>query len=100
MATSAQKRAVRNYRASLAERGLSRFEVVARDQDRDLIRKLARQLAEDGPEAEMIRRAVSAPAHKYIPKKGGIIEALRRSPLVGSGVEFERYRGPWRKVDL
>jgi hypothetical protein len=43
---------------------------------------------------------VSVPADKYIPKKGGIIEALRRSPLVGSGVEFERYRGPWRKVDL
>jgi hypothetical protein len=100
MATPAQKRAVRNYRAGLAERGLSRFEVVARDEDRELIRKLAKQLAEDGPEAEMIRRAVSAPAHKHIPKKGGIIEALRRSPLVGAGVEFERYRGPWRKVDL
>ena len=100
MATAAQKRAVRNYRASLAERGLSRFEVVARDEDREIIRKLAKQLAEDGPEAEMIRRVVSVSAQKYIPKKGGIIEALRRSPLVGSGVKFERYRGPGRKVDL
>jgi hypothetical protein len=100
MGTPAQKRAVKNYRAGLAERGLARFEVVARDEDRELIRKLAKQLAENGPEAERIRRAVSEPAEKYVPKKGGIIEALRRSPLVGSGVKFERYRGPWRKVDL
>ena len=90
MGTPAQNRAVRNYRAGLAERGLARFEVVARDADRELIRALARRLAEDGPEAAKIREAVGSRGEGYVPKKGGVIEALRRSPLVGSGVEFKR----------
>ena len=102
MGTPAQKRAVSNYRASLAERGLARFEVVAREADRAMIRKLAKQLAEDGVEAELIRKLVngSQPAPPYTPKRGGILEALRNSPLVGSGVKFTRSRKPWRKVEL
>ena len=48
---AAQKRAVQNYRSRLSERGLARFEVFGRDADRDLIRSLARRLAEDTPEA-------------------------------------------------
>jgi hypothetical protein len=91
---------VQNYRARLAERGLSRFEIVARDEDRDLIRALAKQLAEGGPAAARIREAIGQPSEGYAPKTGGIFEALRRSPLVGSGVKFKRYRGAWRKVDL
>ncbi len=72
MGTPAQKRAVQNYRASLAERGLARFEVVAREADRELIRKLAKQLVDDGPEAARIRQAASQPSERYAPKKGGI----------------------------
>jgi hypothetical protein len=34
------------------------------------------------------------------PKRGGILEALRRSPLVGADLEFERSRETGRKVDL
>jgi hypothetical protein len=98
MATPAQKRAVRNYRAGLAGRGLARFEVVARDADRELIRALARQLAEDGPEAAKIREAVGPRGDEYVPTKGGVIEALRRSPLVGSGVEFERSNDSSRRA--
>lgn len=100
MATPAQKRAVRNYRANLAERGLSRFEVVGRNVDRELVRAFAKQLAENGPQAAMVREAMSASVEKYAPKKGGIWETLRNSPLVGSGVKFKRYRGAGRKVDL
>jgi len=37
---------------------------------------------------------------KYVPKKGGIINELLKSPLAGSSVKFKRYRGPWRKVDV
>ncbi len=98
MGTPAQKRAVQNYRASLAERGLARFEVVARDEDRELIRPLAKELASDGPEAERIRRAVTPVDQTYVPKKGGIIEALRNSPLVGSGVQFKRSNDRARRV--
>jgi hypothetical protein len=90
MATPAQERATQNRRASLAKRGLLRFEVVAREADRELIRALARRLAEEGPDAEKLRTAIMSPQEKYAPKKGGIYEALRRSPLVGSDVIFER----------
>ena len=98
MGTPAQKRAVQNYRASLAERGLTRFEVVARDADRELIRSLARKLAEDGPEAARIRNTVKPVVQVYVPKMGGIIEALRSSPLVGSGVKFRRSNDRARRV--
>jgi hypothetical protein len=58
MGTS-QKRAIRNYRSRLGKRDLARFEVLDRDADRDLIRSLARRLAEDGPGASRLRAAVS-----------------------------------------
>jgi hypothetical protein len=45
---SSQQRAIKNYRARLDERGLARFEVRGRDADRDLIRSVARRLAEEG----------------------------------------------------
>ncbi len=77
---SSQKRAIQNYRSRLSERGLARFEVLGLDADRDLIRSLARRLAEDGPEAARIRAAVSRTMSGDPPKKGGILAALRRSP--------------------
>ena len=77
-----------------------RFEVVAREGDRELVRALAKKLSEGSPEAEKIRETFGRPSEKYVPKKGGIIEELLMSPLAGSGVKFKRYRGPWRKVDL
>jgi hypothetical protein len=48
---NSQKRAIQNYRSRLSERGLARFEVLGREGDRDLIRSLARRLAEDGSDA-------------------------------------------------
>lgn len=100
MSTPAQKRAVQNYRASLSERGLARFEVVARATDRELIKKLAKRLVEDGPLAETLRKSIDAPAAPILPEIGGIYAALRRSPLVGADLVFERPRGSGRKVDL
>ena len=73
---SSQKRAVQNYRTRLHERGLARFEVLGRDADRDLIRPLARRLAEGGPEASRLRAVVSRAAGPP-PEKGGILAALR-----------------------
>jgi hypothetical protein len=95
-----QKRAIRNYRSRLGERGLSRFEVLGRDADRDLIRSLARRLAEDGPEASRLRTAVSQTIAGEPPRKGGILEALRRSPLVGADISAARAFEPGRKVKL
>ena len=95
-----QKRALQNYRARLGERGLARFEVVGRDGDRDLIRSLARRLAEDTPEASRLRASVNQGLSGEPPGKGGILAALRRSPLVGADLDLSRPREEGRKVEL
>ena len=97
---SSQKRAIENYRTRLSQRGLSRFEVLGRDADRDLIRSFARRLAEDGPEASQLRAAVSQTIAGEPPKKGGILAALRRSPMVGADLDLNRLREKGRKVDF
>jgi hypothetical protein len=97
---NSQKRAIQNYRSRLSARGLSRFEVLGRDADRDLIRTLARRLAEDSAEASRLRAAVQETIAGEPPKKGGILAALRRSPLVGADLELTRSRDEDRKVDL
>ena len=99
MSNAAQKRAIKNYRRRLQKRGVARFEVLGLDADRDLIRLLARRLAQDDSEAQRIRsevnRAVSGPT-----PKGGILAALRRSPLVGADLTIERPFDTGRKIDL
>lgn len=100
MSNSAQKRALRNYRSRLTERGMARFEVLGLDADRDLIRSLASRLAEDGPDSQRIRATVGRTITGESPKRGGILESLRRSPLVGADLEFKRLPRAGRKVDL
>jgi hypothetical protein len=73
--------------------------VLGRAGDRDLIRLLARRLAEDGPEATRIRSTVSRTISGEPPKKGGIVAALRRSPLVGQDTSAAP-RVEEREVDL
>ncbi|MEC5291190.1 hypothetical protein VSX64_08855 [Aurantimonas sp. C2-6-R+9] len=97
---SSQKRAIQNYRSRLGERGLARFEVLGRDADRDLIRSLARRLSEDTPEASELRATVSKSIAGDPPKPGGILAALRRSPLVSAELDLPRPREERRKVDL
>lgn len=97
---SSQKRAIQNYRARLSERGLARFEVLGLDADRDLIRSLARRLAEEGPDAALLRAAVKQTMAAEPPKKGGILAALRRSPLVGADLDLTRSFEEGRKVEI
>jgi len=98
--SSSQTRAIRNYRSRLSDRGLARFEVLGRDADRDLIRMLARRLAENGPESAKLRAAVNDTINGDPPKRGGILAALRRSPLVSANVEISRQREEGREIDL
>jgi len=49
MANAAQNRAMQNYRARLAQRGFTRFEIMALESDRALIRSLAHCLAAGRP---------------------------------------------------
>jgi hypothetical protein len=98
---TSQKRALRNYRNRLAERGMARFEVLGRDADRQLIRLLARRLAKNDEDAARIRAVVGQSIAGEPPKKkGGILAALRRSPLVGADLEIARPVAPGRRVDL
>ena len=98
--TVSQKRAIRNYRSRLKKRGLARFEVLGRNTDRDLIRSLARRLVEEGPDAARLRAAISQGIAGEAAKTGGIVAALRRSPLVGSDLDLTRPRIEGRKLDL
>jgi hypothetical protein len=100
MSNTAQKKALRNYRTRLVKRGMARFEVLGLDADRDLIRSLAKRLAEGDPDAAQIRAAVSQTIAGEPPKKGGILAALRRSPLVGADINLVRPQEAGRKVAL
>jgi len=97
---SSQKRAIQNYRSRLSERGLTRFEVMGLEVDRNLIRSLARRLAEKGPEASRLRVAVNQTITGEPSKKGGILAALRRSPLVGADLDLSRSREEGRTVEI
>jgi len=100
MTNAAQQRANQNYRVRLAQRGIKRFELMALESDRDLLRMLARRLTEGGPEANRARTTVKALIADEQPKSGGILAALRRSPLVGADLDFSRPRLKGQRVEL
>ncbi len=99
MSNAAQKRAIKNYRSRLQKRGVARFEVLGLEADRVLIRSLAKRLAQDDPEASRIRSELMRSVPD-MPKKGGILAALRRSPLAGAELKMERSIEVGRKVNL
>ena len=86
MRKTSQRRAVDRYRERLAERGMARFAVLGRKTDCELIRSVAKRLAEEGPEADRLRSVVNRFIAGESRQKGGILQALRRSPLVGADV--------------
>lgn len=100
MSTTAKQPTVGSCRERKAMRGIKRFEVMAPETDRRLIHALARRLAEDGPKAERARATVRALIEDDFPARGGILAALRRSPLVGAGLDLSRPRVEGRKIAL
>lgn len=98
--SKAQRRAIQNYRSRLGKRGLARFEVLGRDADRDLIRSIARRLAEDSPDATELRAVVTKSISGKPPQKGGVLAALRRSPLVEADLDLTRSREEGRADDI
>jgi hypothetical protein len=79
---------------------MARFEVLGLAADRELIRSLAGRLAADDAGAAQIRATVQRTISEGDSPKGGILNALRRSPLVGAGLDLTRQRTSGRKVDL
>lgn len=100
MGSPSQARALESYRQRLRQRGIARFEVLGLSTDRELIRKLARKLAENGPGADKMRAALQSHGVSDPPAKGGVLAALRRSPLVGAGLDLTRPFVAGRKADL
>lgn len=100
MSGTSQKRALKSYRDRLSQRGMGRFEVLGLDTDRELIRSLAKRLAENDPDALRIRATVNRTISGDPPKKGGVLAALRRSPLVGADLDLTREVSQGRKIDL
>jgi hypothetical protein len=100
MSGKSRKRATESYRRRLTECGMVRFEVLGLDADRELIRSSARRLAEDESEAAEIRATIRRSIAGKAPRKGGILAALRRSPLVGADLDLARSREAGRKIDF
>lgn len=100
MSSAAQKSAIRKYRSRLTQRGIARFEVQALEDDRELIRALARRLTDGGPDAKDARAAVQRIVGGEPSRSGGILQVLRRSPMVGAGVDLTRARDEGREFDL
>lgn len=100
MSRPSQRRAIANFRNRLAEKGLARFEVTGRDSDRELVRTIARRLAEGGPDSDRLRAAVKDHVGGGPTKKGGILKALLASPLIGSELDLARPHEDGRKADI
>lgn len=100
MASRAQRKAIANYRSRRSSQGIVRFELQAFAADRDLLRALARKLVEAGPDSVEVRQAVQQAVANEPGKPGGILAALRRSPLVGADLDLTRPREQGRDVDL
>ncbi len=100
MSTTPQKRALARYRKGLNQRGMARFEVLGLDADRELIRSLAKRLAGEDPDSTRIRVTLHRAIFGKPSKKGSILSALRRSPLVGADLDLNRPSTPGRQVDL
>lgn len=101
MSSSSQRRAIEAHRRRLAERGLGRFEVRGLEADKDLIRGLARRLAADGPDAAALRADLERRLSGGEPPcVGGVLAALRRSPLVGADLDLSREETSGRAVGL
>ena len=97
MPSNSQQRAVEAHRRRLAERGLGRFEVRGLETDKKLIRGIARRLAADDAEAGVLRADLARRvAGGEPPHVGGVLAALRRSPLVGADLGLAREYTPGR----
>ena len=97
---ASQKRAIVSHRHRLSERGLARYEVRGLEQDKELVRKFAKRLAGNDVKALRLRAEVAQQVEEQPARRGGILAALLRSPLVGSGINLERELTPGRDIDL
>jgi len=96
----AQRRAVENNRRRLRERGLDRFEVRGLESDKALLRAVARRLARNDAAGARLRAEIMAQVSPAQDQRGGVLRALRQSPLVGADLNLDRETTAGRDVDL
>ena len=97
----AQRRAVDNYRHRLTEKeagAASRWWALEAGQT--LLRSLARRLADQTAESAELRASIGRALTDEKPRKGGVLAALRRSPLVGAELDLSRSSEQGRDVDF
>ena len=100
MSNQSRTRAVQNYRRRLNDVGLRRYEVVGLPEDQQLIRALAKHLARNDADAVGLRSELNARTRASKPRKGGLLAALRRSPLVGLDLDVGREMVDGRDIAL
>ena len=100
MTTPSQNRAVANHRRRLKQRGLSRYEVRGLDSDKELVRGIAKRLAENDRKADQLRSEMAQKIADEAPKRGGILAALRRSSLRDADLDLGRDVIAGRDIDL
>ena len=100
MANLSPREAVARHSKRQAARGFVRYEVRGLETDKALLRDLAQRLAQGNLEAKRLREEVSRTVLGARGAKGGVLAALRASPLVGAGLSLERDETPGRPTDL
>jgi hypothetical protein len=95
-----QAKAVAKYRDRLADKGMARFEVLGRKADRMLIRDVARAIAENDEKNAAFREFAEKIVEQDEPKRGSLLAALLRSPLVGSGLDLTRSTDDARTIEF
>ncbi len=100
MTKASQRRAIANYRRRLGERGMSRYEVRGLEADKELVRTVAKRLAAGDAAALRLRIELARKIAGESSQRGGILAALRRSPLVGADLHIKRPVSHGREIDL
>jgi hypothetical protein len=100
MANSTRKQTMQKYWRRRGQQRLIRFEVLGFASDRDLIRRLPQRLARNDSEAARLRAYLRCSPMEEPPEQGGILAALRASPLVGANLDLTREITSGRKIVL
>ena len=90
MNKATQRKTVAKHRRRLKSQGMSRYEVRGLTTDRELVRSIARRLAADDARSAQLRIELGDTLTGSTVRRGGILEALRRSPLVGAELQLKR----------
>lgn len=96
----AQRRAVENNRRRLREQGLDRFEVRGLSSDKALLRAIAQRLASNDEAGARLRAEITARISPSPDQRGGVLRALRQSPLVDADLDLDRETTAGRDLDL